>query len=263
MESYALYSRIIPYYFKDRSSYGFSVNLVDKICKRELGKLDQVHALDMGAGFGAHAEMFAEKGYNVTAIELSTHMVNLFRERLKLSKPDIKQRISLFHDSWFNEDGDWNKSKSYQLIYFLGNTIWNTGNRNDLSRLLRNSYDLLVDGGLVVFDLDAFDDLEDNAELVWGKPVATDVPGTKFQSAFSKRRLGNDGELEVTLHVKWIENGIERIEKEKFQTFAFDSEVVEEIATQTGFQLIETLKPRKLYDPTTTIDQTMWILKKN
>jgi len=91
-----------------------------------------------GIGFGRNAKPFLEKGMDVTGIEISETAIRLARENgLKISIHHGSVSEMPFDDSFY--DGIY----CYALIHLL--------NQNERRRFLKNCYNQLRDGGIMVF----------------------------------------------------------------------------------------------------------------
>ncbi|TDH24232.1 methyltransferase domain-containing protein [Segetibacter sp. 3557_3] len=94
--------------------------------------------LDVGAGAGSHALVLKDRGYDVTALDISPGACKLMKMRQvkKVERADIFQYAG----------------ERYQTILLLMNGIGLTGTLDNFSLLLKTFKTLLVDGGQLIFD---------------------------------------------------------------------------------------------------------------
>ena len=95
--------------------------------------------LDVGAGVGSHALHFQETGHAVTALELSPTKCSIMKSR------GVE---SVLEQDFFHV----NRSKVFDTLLFLMNTIGLTGTLDGLHILLTRARELLAAGGSVIFD---------------------------------------------------------------------------------------------------------------
>lgn len=96
------------------------------------------HVLDVGAGVGSHALCLQERGFRVTALEISETACNIMQDR---GVQDIVQ-----------EDFFTLKNQKYDTLLFLMNGIGLAGTVEGFKHLLRHSMTLLSDRGQLLFD---------------------------------------------------------------------------------------------------------------
>lgn len=94
--------------------------------------------LDVGAGTGVHALYLQEKGFDVTALEISTIACNIMRER------GVQHVV--------NQDFFQLKDQTYDTLLFLMNGIGIAGTLEGFKNLLQHAKTLLTDRGQLLFD---------------------------------------------------------------------------------------------------------------
>lgn len=94
--------------------------------------------LDVGAGVGSHALFLQEKGFDITALEVSATACNIMRER------GVQQILP--------EDFFQLKDKQFDTLLFLMNGIGLAGTTDGFRELLRHSKSLLSEKGQLLFD---------------------------------------------------------------------------------------------------------------
>ena len=110
--------------------------------------------LDVGAGSGAHSVILKEKGFDVTALDISPLAVKTMEERgLKAICTDIYE---------------FKPEQKYDTIYLFMNGIGICGDINDLPSLLTHLMSLLTDNGQLIFDTSDLRYLyeDENGELI-------------------------------------------------------------------------------------------------
>ncbi len=95
--------------------------------------------LDIGAGAGSHSLMLQEKGYEVYAIDIDHHGVEIMKER-GLNKVNQSSFLS------FNSD------LKFDTLLFLMNGVGIAGNLEGLDHYLQKCHELLSNNGQVLLD---------------------------------------------------------------------------------------------------------------
>jgi len=195
----------------------------------------------------------------VTAVENSEEMVALFDQRLKQQPDAIRSRVRLFNSDWYAESPEWKKDDNYQVVYSLGNTITLTADSERLIELFRIVSALLVSDGLFVFDyVDFSKQPQEENNLVWSEPIATDSPSKSFRRAFSQSYNPERNVRRVTLHIKWDVDGREIYETESYDTLPLDDQLVRDVCKKS--RLVVESGAVLSDDPLTP--SSMWIAKK-
>ena len=96
------------------------------------------HVLDVGAGAGSHALQLQERGYEVTAIDISPLAVKVMQER-GVAKALVQDIFTY-------------RGEQFDTILLLMNGIGLAGTLNNLSKLLATFKVLLAKGGQLLFD---------------------------------------------------------------------------------------------------------------
>ena len=94
--------------------------------------------LDVGAGAGAHALYLQQKGFDVTALDISATSCNILRQR------DVQQVVQA--------DIFELKDQRYDTLLFLMNGIGLAGSLEGFKKLLGHCRTLLTDKGQLIFD---------------------------------------------------------------------------------------------------------------
>lgn len=121
----------VEVYFRDINKMPDIEIFALTLCTRDI--------LDVGAGVGSHALHLQESGCAVTALELSPTKCSIMKSR---GVENVLEQ-DFFHV---------NRSKVFDTILFLMNTIGLTGTLDGLHILLTRARALLAIGGSVIFD---------------------------------------------------------------------------------------------------------------
>ena len=118
-------------------------DLVSLILKNiELSQVKNV--LDIAAGSGRHALLFAKKGFNVTAVDLSANLLSVARK--KALKDNLN--IEFVH----SDIRHFNSQQNYDLILNLFTSFGYFENDEDNYSILIKAYGLLRKNGYFIFD---------------------------------------------------------------------------------------------------------------
>jgi len=102
------------------------------------------HILDLAAGFGRHAILFAKRGFDVTAVDLSENLLSIAKENAKFEGI----HINFVHSDIRN----FNPDLQYDLIVNLFTSIGYFEKDEENYYILRKIYDLLAENGSFVLD---------------------------------------------------------------------------------------------------------------
>lgn len=94
--------------------------------------------LDIGAGVGSHALVLQKRGFDVTAVEISTIACSIMKQR------GVKQVVQADFFSY--------QDKRYDTLLMLMNGIGFAGSLEKLSDLFKHCKLLLKEGGQIIFD---------------------------------------------------------------------------------------------------------------
>jgi ubiquinone/menaquinone biosynthesis C-methylase UbiE len=120
-----------------------ATELVDLVLKNiEASKINSV--LDMAAGTGRHAIIFARKGFNVTAVDLSDNLLAIAKENS--TKENVK--VDFIH----SDIRQFNPQNKYDLIINLFTSIGYFEEDEENFYVLNKAYKLLNKGGYFVLD---------------------------------------------------------------------------------------------------------------
>ncbi len=159
MSVFGSYSNYYDLFYKDKD-YAAEVDFTDSLIKKYAnGNVKTI--LDMGCGTGGHAFLLAEKGYNVTGIDIADSMLSIAKEKAK------KARIAV--DFLKADIRDFNLNKRFDGAIAMFAVMGYQTTNEDLEKALLNVSQHLKLGGLFIFD-------------VWfGPTVLTERPETRIQ----------------------------------------------------------------------------------
>ena len=100
--------------------------------------------LDMAAGFGRHAILFAKKGFKVSAVDLSENLLSIAQNNAEKEGANIE-----FIQSDIRH---FTSAKKYNLIINLFTSIGYFESDDENYNILKNAFELLKDGGFFVLD---------------------------------------------------------------------------------------------------------------
>jgi len=165
-------------------------------------------ALDLGSGPGYHAKVLAKRGYRVVAVDISESCLKELREDCAgLNVETVTGELT---------DRDrYSKQGPFAAILCVGDTLTHLNHRDDVSRLLDISFDLLAPRGVLLLEFreqrsDAKNalfttraerdrimqcQLQFEPERVWVTDVVHEWAGDRWhtlQSTYAKLRLSGD-----------------------------------------------------------------------
>ncbi len=104
--------------------------------------------LELGCGTGRVALALAKEGFNVTGLDLSTQMLDIFRQKLAAS-PDLERNIKLFHGSM----ADFHLEQKYALIIAPFRAFQAVTADEDINGALACIYEHLTDDGIFIVNV--------------------------------------------------------------------------------------------------------------
>lgn len=136
-----LYSRFAAYYDKiyrnvDYTGESEFIKFAAKKHKSSSG----IDLLDMACGTGSHAEMLKDS-FNITGIDINEDMLELARQKVPKVNFILGDMKDLKHEADFD------------VITCIFSAIHYNKNYSELERTLRNFYQHLNEGGILIYDL--------------------------------------------------------------------------------------------------------------
>lgn len=136
-----LYKKYAKFYDKvySKKKYDEEVVFIKSIVRTF--KVKGINLIDMACGTGTHAKIFAENGFKVTGVDVNSEMVKIAKTKAK-NATFLKGSMQSF------------KSKEkFDVATCLFTAINYNKNISDLKNTIKNFYNLLSKGGIVIFDL--------------------------------------------------------------------------------------------------------------
>lgn len=140
-------------FMKDYAEY-YDLIYKDKNYNRECDYLEQIWSkfsrekptkvLDVGCGTGGHSIPLSERGYKVTGVDLSEAMINIAKEKAASKQLDIKFYVYAMQEM--------DLQKKYDTVICMFNALNHVVGADLIKKTLSKIHDLLVDGGLLLFD---------------------------------------------------------------------------------------------------------------
>lgn len=229
----AVFKHYARYYdlFYQAKSYNQEVEFVNAILKEFIAERNSL--LELGCGTGRHAELFANLGYNVHGVDLSSDMVKQADERASQT-PELADKLSFVAgDARTVRTG-----ATYDAVISLFHVLSYQNSNADVIAMFQTAADHLSAGGLFVFD------------CWYGPAVLTDRPHVRIKRLGDKNidvlRIAepvlhpNENIVDVNYTVL-ITDRLERITeeiKESHHMRYFFRPELELMLNQTGFDLV-------------------------
>ncbi len=141
-DAYALYYDLL---YSDKD-YAAEVAFV-KTLLHEQG-ITSGHVLELGSGTGTHAQIFAESGFKVTGVDMSSTMTAKAQQKLRQLPRPIQENISF-------ETGDirsWQSQEKFDIVISLFHVFSYQTSNHDFFAALKTAESHLKPGGILVFD---------------------------------------------------------------------------------------------------------------
>jgi len=144
MNIFDKYSDIYDLLYKDKD-YQEEVEYIQRKIKQYNNNVRDI--LEFGSGTGIHGSLLAEKGYNITGIEISKKMYQKGIENIE--KRGVRHKFNLINNNIIL----YRDKKKYDLVISLFHVISYINNNDDLLKVFENSNFHLKSGGLFIFDV--------------------------------------------------------------------------------------------------------------
>jgi SAM-dependent methyltransferase len=191
--------------------------LVELILKN-INILPKSNVFDMACGAGRHSILFAERGFNVTAVDLSERL-------LKVAKARAEKRnlnIEFIHADLRN----FHINKKFNLAVNLFTSFGYFENDYENFSLFRDAFEVLHDGGF--FILDFF-----NSEFVKEHLVPESIEQIDKSKVIQRRKIKDN---RVVKDILVISNGVENNYRESVRLYDYDE--LKKCITDAGFKII-------------------------
>lgn len=168
--------------FKDYAYY-YDLLYQDKDYKSEVEYLDKIitksgiNILELGSGTGKHAQLLAQKGYNVSGVDFSQEMVDQAKIRVKEKKDNKKTNKTGKLDFFQGDIRDLNLNKNFDVVISLFHVFSYLILNKDLNKAFNVVNKHLKINGLFIFD------------CWYGPTVLTNLPETRIKRFEDKNIL--------------------------------------------------------------------------
>ena len=150
-------------------------------------------ALDAGAGTGFHSLLLGQLGAHVTAMDISSKML----ERVKAHAKDLHIKIDLVESNF--QDMPHRLNKKFDAVFCMGNSLPHLLTHEELVQSLKNFSDVLRPGGILFFQLLNYTRILSSKERVQSVKEAGGMTFVRFYE----------------FHEKFVVFNILRLKKEK------------------------------------------------
>ena len=154
MTNFKEYANYYNLLYKDKD-YQSEVDYIEGLI-REYASGSTIEMLDLGCGTGRHDELFVQKGYKVTGVDLSEQMI-------AIAKSSRGQNMQYIVDDVRTVLLD----KQFDVLVSLFHVASYQTTNNDFEQYLQTAYTHLKPGGIFIFD------------FWYGPAVLTDLPQNK------------------------------------------------------------------------------------
>lgn len=145
MTAFGGYARYYDLLYRDKD-YGGEVEFVDQLIHTYAPGAR--HLLELGCGTGGHGVLFAERGYEVTGIDLSEEMLAVAAQRASLLPTTIVERLH-FHQG---DIRDIKAEGSFDVVLALFHVMSYLPDNDDLHRVFAGVKASLAPNGVFIFD---------------------------------------------------------------------------------------------------------------
>jgi SAM-dependent methyltransferase len=139
------YSNLYDRFYRGKN-YSQECDLIEAVFKRCQTKPRTI--LDLGCGTGSHAVMLAKRGYTVTGVDRSLHMLETAKKKARAEKVDIsfiQQDISQLTPELL-------KGEQFDVVISMFAVIGYLTENDQLARTFHNIREFLKPGGVFLFD---------------------------------------------------------------------------------------------------------------
>jgi ubiquinone/menaquinone biosynthesis C-methylase UbiE len=243
------FTTIAPYYDTLMSfvNYPGWVTYIENILS--LYNIQEKKIFDLACGTGTCLELWAKRGYDIFGLDRSMDMLRVCKERftrrqdsaVKLVKGDMR-RLGF--------------SSLIPIITCLYDSLNHLLTMDDLSSCLQNVYDILMKGGIFIFDMNTIHCLRDE----WGDSTFYRRDGnidSVWSNTFDPATYTST--LKLTLKIE--ENGTRRTINEFHQERGYRLSLIRDMLARVGFT--STLYRHLTFDPAQESDlRIMGVAKK-
>lgn len=136
-ENYSKYYDLIY----SKKNYKKETHLIENILKKYALKNNKL--LDMGCGTGKYSDLLTRKGFEVTGIDKSYHMIKIAKRNFYKNK-----KVKFLNSNLLK----FNTKKKFDIISALFHILSYQINEKKINNFFKNSQKLLVKNGILIFD---------------------------------------------------------------------------------------------------------------
>lgn len=145
MKNFNLYSAYYNTLYKDKD-YDSEVNFVTSLLKKYAPSATKI--LELGCGTGAHAHIFAKKGYTLHGIDLSETMLEIAIQKRKNTAHHLQQRLSFSIGNAQN----CRVGREFDVVLSLFHVVSYQTTNVELQAIIETAAIHLKTGGVFIFD---------------------------------------------------------------------------------------------------------------
>ena len=139
------YAQYYDLFYENKNYSDESLFIKNLITKYDHRSKEDISILDIGCGTGIHALELMSYGYSVEGTDISSDMIGLAKKRSERAGKSIH-----FYNESFQSANKINKK--YEVVLALFSSINYVLTDADLAESFKNMYDLLNEGGILIFD---------------------------------------------------------------------------------------------------------------
>ena len=240
------YQRLAAYYdhLMDYIDYDIWVDDIEALVEpHQPGKT----WLDISCGTGSMALRLAQRGLNMTAVDLSEHMVDIAREKATQDKLQI--------DFGVGDMVSYSSDKTFDVIINLHDGLNYLLEPSDIEMFLKNTYALLKPDGILLFDVVT--------------PLLCQTHFRGYREIFLDERGGYerytnyDPYSQLAESVFTLKTDItDTVEVESHIQRAYELKDVEDLCTKSAFKSWQILDDETLEDPTEKSERYIVMMRK-
>jgi len=223
-----LYKKYARFYDKiySKKKYDEEVAFIELIIK--IFKVKGKNLLDMACGTGTHSKKFVDDGFKVTGVDINPEMLNIAKTKVK-NATFLEGSMQTF------------KSKEkFDVVTCLFTAINYNKGISDLEATIKNFYELLNKGGIIIFDLGIIKGQEDKKRGVYIDTYAENDLQIARIGQWSPSK-DNPGIFNANFLIFIKEKGKIDFEIDEHELGIFSVEEVKSIMEKVGFTV-------KIYD---------------
>lgn len=186
--------------------------------------------LDVACGSGGYTAVLAEKGYDVTAVDIDNAMVDTARRKLEglglkagVMQSDMKSLAERI-------------KSSFKCIFCIGNSIVHLGSNEDILKAIKQMQSLLEENGTLILQIINYDRI-----IKYGvnelPPISNQEAGIEFVRKYEYDREKEIINFKTALKVK--ESGGNRVFENSIELLPVLSDKMMDLLEQAGFRRIQ------------------------